>query len=145
MPPLRFLENRKKCLDFGKKHPNCVHSWVISSIQNVVLRAPRRKSSAIFPCGAFFSCVFRRNVSLSALIPQNLSYPEKFLVARLFKYISLVIHVVVTLLKNSTFFLNRSGDICFFVKNYVYPRANSTAYYLAKYGKIHIFHIFYAN
>ena len=56
-PPLPFFENRKKCPDFGKKGPNCVHPWVESSIQNVVLRVSRRKSSKILPCEAFF-CVF---------------------------------------------------------------------------------------
>ena len=56
-PPLLFLENQKKCPDFGKKSPNCVHSWVESSIQNVVLRVSSRKSSKIFLCGVFF-CVF---------------------------------------------------------------------------------------
>ena len=56
-PPLPFFENQKKCPDFGKKGPNCVHPWVESSIQNVVLRVSRRKSSTIFPWGAF-SCVF---------------------------------------------------------------------------------------
>ena len=58
MPPLPFFENQKTCIDFGKKGPNCVHPWVKSSIQNVVLRVCRRKSSKIFPCGTFFSCVF---------------------------------------------------------------------------------------
>ena len=52
-PPLPFFENRKKCPDFGRKGPNCVHPWVESSIQNVVLRVSRRKSSKMFPCGAF--------------------------------------------------------------------------------------------
>ena len=57
-PPLPFIENRKKCPDFRKKGPNCVHPWLESSIQNVVLRVPKRKTSEIFPCKAFFSCVF---------------------------------------------------------------------------------------
>ena len=55
--PLPFFENRKKCPDFGKKTPNCVHPLVDSSIQNVVLRVSNKKSSNDFPCGAFFSCV----------------------------------------------------------------------------------------
>ena len=53
-PPLPFYENRP---DFGKKGSSCVHPWVESSIQNVVLRVSRRKSSKTIPCGAFF-CVF---------------------------------------------------------------------------------------
>ena len=32
-PPLSFSENQKKCPDFGKKGPNCVHLWVKFSIQ----------------------------------------------------------------------------------------------------------------
>ena len=39
------------------KDPNCVHPWVESSTQNVVLRVSIRKSSKIFPCGPFL-CVF---------------------------------------------------------------------------------------
>ena len=53
-PPLLFFENRKKVHWFWKKGPNCVHPWVASSIQNLVLRVSREKNSKIFPCGAFF-------------------------------------------------------------------------------------------
>ena len=67
--PLPFLKNRKKCPYFGKNGPNCVHPCVKSSIQNVVLRVSRRKSSEIFPCGAFFFLRFWRKVYRSALIP----------------------------------------------------------------------------
>ena len=56
-PPLPSFKNRKKVPRFWKKGPNCVHPWVESSIQNVVLRVSRGKSSKIFSCGAFF-CVF---------------------------------------------------------------------------------------
>ena len=83
--PLPFFENLKKCPDFGKKGPNCVHPWVESSIQNVILRVSRRKSSKTFLCGAIFLC-FWRKVYRSVLIPQNLPCPEKFLVARLVKH-----------------------------------------------------------
>ena len=48
--------NKKKCPHFGKKGPNCVHPCVESSIQKVILRVSRRKSSKIFPC--FFSGTF---------------------------------------------------------------------------------------
>ena len=51
-------ENRKKCPDFGKKGPDYVHLWVKFSIQNVVLRASRRKISKFLLCGASLSCVF---------------------------------------------------------------------------------------
>ena len=52
--PLSLFENRKKCSDFGKKGPHCVHLWVKCSISNEVLRVYRSKSSKIFPCGASF-------------------------------------------------------------------------------------------
>ena len=48
-----FIENRKKCLDFGKKDIDCVNLWVKFFIQNLVLRVSWRKNSKIFPCGAF--------------------------------------------------------------------------------------------
>ena len=44
-----LFENRKKCPDFGKKGPDCVHLWVKFSIQNVVLRVSRRKNLKMFP------------------------------------------------------------------------------------------------
>ena len=47
----------KKMPWFWKKGPNFVHSWVKSSIKNVVLRLSRRKSSNIFTCGAFFTFI----------------------------------------------------------------------------------------
>ena len=53
-PPPPFFESRKKCPDFGKKRPDCVHPWVTFSIQNIVLVASRRKNSKIFPCESFF-------------------------------------------------------------------------------------------
>ena len=53
-PPLPFFENKEKCPDFGKKHPDCGHPWVKSAIQNVVLKVSKRKNSKIFSSGAFF-------------------------------------------------------------------------------------------
>ena len=41
-PPSALFENQK-CPDFGMKDLHCVHLWVKTSIQNVVLRASRRK------------------------------------------------------------------------------------------------------
>ena len=35
---LVFSKNRKKCPDFGKKDPHCVHLQFKFSIQNIVLR-----------------------------------------------------------------------------------------------------------
>ena len=81
-PPLPFFENRKKCPDFGKKDPNCVHPWVESPIQNVVLRVSRRKSSRKFPCGTFFLVHLTKGF-WKCPNSINFSSPEKFLVARL--------------------------------------------------------------
>ena len=87
-PPLPFFENRKKCPDFGKKGPNCVHPWVESSIQNVVLGVSRRKSSKIFPCRAFF-CVFLTKSLSKCPNSTKPPLPEKFLVARLYSVVVL--------------------------------------------------------
>ena len=43
--PALYWKSKKKCPNFGKKRPDCVHLWVKFSIQNVVLRVPRRKNS----------------------------------------------------------------------------------------------------
>ena len=52
--PALIWKSKKKCPDFGKKDPNCIHARVESSIQNVVLTVYRGKRSKILPCGAFF-------------------------------------------------------------------------------------------
>ena len=44
-PRLPFLENRKRCTNFGKQGPDCVHHWVKCFIQNVVLTVSRIKNS----------------------------------------------------------------------------------------------------
>ena len=54
--PCTFLKIEKKCPDFGKMCPVCVHLWVEILI-NAILRASWRKKTKIFPCGAFFVCV----------------------------------------------------------------------------------------
>ena len=56
--PLPFL--KIECPDFRKKGPNCVHRWVKFSIQNVVLRVSRTKSTKMFPSRASFSAAFNR-------------------------------------------------------------------------------------
>ena len=76
--------NQKKCLDFGKKGPDCVHLQVKFAIQNVVLRVSRRKTSKMFPCRVSFSCVFdecllKCSISTNPLPP----CPEKVLVVHL--------------------------------------------------------------
>ena len=57
-PLFPFLKIEKKCPDFWKKSPDFAHLSVKLSIQNVALRASRRKNSKMFPCGASFSGVF---------------------------------------------------------------------------------------
>ena len=56
--PYTFLEIEKSALILEKRTCNFVHPWLESSIQNVILRVSRRKSSKIFRCRAFFTCVF---------------------------------------------------------------------------------------
>ena len=53
----------KKVPWFWKKGPNCVHPWAKSSIQNIVLRVSRRKSSKIFPAGPFFLAFLMKGLS----------------------------------------------------------------------------------
>ena len=84
-PALTLFWKSKKVSWFWKKDPNCVHLWAEFSIQNVVLRSSRRKSSKMFPCSALFTCVFWQKVYRSTLIPQNFPNPEKFLVVLLRK------------------------------------------------------------
>ena len=52
-PLLPFFESRKKCPGFGKKGRNFTHLLITFSIENVVLRVSRRKTSKFLPCGAF--------------------------------------------------------------------------------------------
>ena len=58
-----LFENRKKCLGFGKKGPDCDH-WVKLSIQNVLLRIPRRKNTKMDPCGASFLVFLPKYLSM---------------------------------------------------------------------------------
>ena len=43
-PPQSFFENKKKCPGFRKKGLDCIHLYVKSTIQNVVLRVSKRKN-----------------------------------------------------------------------------------------------------
>ena len=60
--------------------PDCVYLWI--EIQSIALRVSSRKNSKNLPCGTFFFVRFWQNVYCTALIPQNLLCPEKFLIAR---------------------------------------------------------------
>ena len=61
--PCPFLKIEKSALILKKKGSNCVHPWAKSSIQNVVLRVSRRKSSKIFPAGPFFLAFLMKGLS----------------------------------------------------------------------------------
>ena len=54
------MKNVKKSLVFWEKNHDCVLLWVKFCIQNLVLRVSSRKNSKIFPCRAFYSCVFNK-------------------------------------------------------------------------------------
>ena len=56
--PNPFLKIDKGARFWGKK-PNCVHLWIESAIENVVLRTSRRKSlkENFSLWSLFFSCV----------------------------------------------------------------------------------------
>ena len=83
------MKNEKSTLILGKKGLNCVHPYLESSIENAVLRVPRRKSSKIFACRAFFFLCFWQKVYRSALTSQNLPCPENLLVALLVRTVYL--------------------------------------------------------
>ena len=76
--PAHFWKSKKVPWFWKTIDPNSDHLWVKFIIQNVVLIVYKRKISKM----SFFLC-FWRNVYRSALVPRNLSYPEKFLVMRL--------------------------------------------------------------
>ena len=76
-PSPGLFENQKRCFDFWKNGPECVHLWVKFSIQNVALRVSRRKNSKMFPCGVFFlvllmKCLFKCPSSLNLSPPPPL-------------------------------------------------------------------------
>ena len=80
-PTLLFFKNRKKVPWFWKKGSNCVHPWVKSSIQNVVLRVSRGKSSKTFPCRTFFLVFLTKSLS-KCFNSTKSPLPQKILVAR---------------------------------------------------------------
>ena len=51
------------CPYLEEKGPNCVYPWIQSSIQHVILRVSRRKSSKIFPSEAFFLVFLTKRLS----------------------------------------------------------------------------------
>ena len=56
--PCPFFENKKKCPDFRKESPDCVHPYIKFTIQNAVLRVSKRKNFEKFPGEAFFTGSF---------------------------------------------------------------------------------------
>ena len=103
-PPLPCFENRKKCYDFGKKDPDCVHLWVTFSIQNVTLGESWRKTPKFFNAGPLFLVFFGENVYQRPYFQNHPSppppppsylplspYPKKILVAHLHQGIILFV------------------------------------------------------
>ena len=83
----------KKVAWFWKKVLDCVHLWVKFSIQNVVLRVSRRKSSKSFSVGPFLHKFLRKCLSkcpnsmkpslpwkISGCAPASLFQMEAFLI-----------------------------------------------------------------
>ena len=81
----------KKCPDFEKKGPDCVHFWVKFPIQNVVLKS-RKNISKMFLCRASFFVFLTKFLSKCPSSTTNPPhpYPEKFLVAYLHEGIVLL-------------------------------------------------------
>ena len=52
--PAVFQKSKKRCPDFRRKGLHCVHPYVKFTIQNVVLRVSKRKTSQFFLTGPFF-------------------------------------------------------------------------------------------
>ena len=77
----------KKCPGFGEKGPDFVHPEVRFTIENIVWRVSRTKSSNIFCCRTFYPWFFEEMfVYWSALISRNLPCPEQSLVVQLHIY-----------------------------------------------------------
>ena len=53
-----MVKNIKKALVLGVKNRDYVLLWVKFCIQNIVLGVSRTKIAKLFPCEAFYSCVF---------------------------------------------------------------------------------------
>ena len=74
--------NRKKIPILGKKSRYCFYLWVKFTIQNVDLIVSwRKKNSEVVPSRIFFFLCFGQNVYQSTLVPRDLPFPEKFLIA----------------------------------------------------------------
>ena len=70
-----LLEDQNKCPDFGKKSPNCAHHCIKFSIQNVVLRASKRKK----PCDRALSSHIETH-------PESLNIQNPFVIASRHKF-----------------------------------------------------------
>ena len=60
-----LFENLKKCPDFGKKGPDCLHLWLKFSIQNVALRVLRKKIIQNFSLQGFLFLFLTKCLSKS--------------------------------------------------------------------------------
>ena len=58
-----FFWQSEKVSWFSKIGLNCVHLWVESSIQNLVLRVSRKKSFKMFPCKSFSLVFLKKSLS----------------------------------------------------------------------------------
>ena len=58
-----FFWQSEKVSWFSKIGLNCVHLWVESSVQNLVLRVSRKKSSKMFPCKSFSLVFLKKRLS----------------------------------------------------------------------------------
>ena len=50
--PALYSKIGKKCLNFGKKCPDCCHLWVKFLIQNAIFKSFQAKNRIFFLCGA---------------------------------------------------------------------------------------------
>ena len=58
-----YFKMEKSALILGTTYPNFVHTWIKSSIKNVVLGITRRKDPKIFPRGSFFLVFLLKSLS----------------------------------------------------------------------------------
>ena len=80
-PPCPFWKIEKSALVL-EKNSNCVHTRVESSIENIVLRVSRGKSSKILPCGTFFLVFLTKSWSQCPNSTKS-PWPKQFLVGHL--------------------------------------------------------------
>ena len=90
---LPFLKIEKKCLDFWKIGPDCIHLWVTFYIQNIFLRVSKKKLQNVSLWGLFLC--FWRNIyqsepfiSLANLETCHIQNPGIFRTKGIFSFLS---------------------------------------------------------